>query len=69
MFRYRSAEHWIEVFRNFYGPTHKAFAALEPGAQAALHDRLVALLTGYNVAGSKALVVPGEYLEVVITTR
>ena len=27
-FRYRSAEHWIEVFRAFYGPTHKAFAAL-----------------------------------------
>ncbi len=33
-FRYRSAEHWIEVFRTYYGPTHKAFGALDAAGQA-----------------------------------
>jgi SAM-dependent methyltransferase len=66
-FRYRSAEHWIEIFRNFYGPTHKAFAALDPERQAGLTADLVELLEGLNIGGTNSLVVPGEYLEVVIT--
>ncbi|MGV3654821.1 MAG: class I SAM-dependent methyltransferase [Noviherbaspirillum sp.] len=65
-FRYRSADHWIQVFRDFYGPTHKAFAALDAAGQAALHADLKALLEEMNVAGARALVVPGEYLETVI---
>lgn len=69
MFRYRSAEHFIEVFRSFYGPTHKVFAALDAENQQALHKRLVELLARFNRAGNKALVVPAEYLEVVITKR
>jgi SAM-dependent methyltransferase len=68
-FRYRSAAHWIEVFRNFYGPTHKAYAALEPVRQASLTRDITDLLEGFNVAGPDSLVVPGEYLEVVITKR
>ncbi|MGH8767220.1 MAG: class I SAM-dependent methyltransferase [Burkholderiales bacterium] len=68
-FRYRSAAHWIEVFRNFYGPTHKAYAALDPARQARLTEDITALLEGLNVAGSSSLVVPGEYLEVVITRK
>jgi SAM-dependent methyltransferase len=66
-FRYRSAGHWIEVFRDYYGPVHKAFAALDPVAQAALEADIVALLEGLNVGGRHTLVVPGEYLEVVVT--
>ena len=65
-FRYQSAAHWIEVFRNFYGPTHKAYAALDPAGQARLTDDLTALLERLNVGGPHSLVVPGEYLEVVI---
>jgi len=68
-FRYRSATHWIEVFRNFYGPTHKAYAALDPVRQTSLTKDITALLEGLNVGGSSSLVVPGEYLEVVITRR
>ena len=68
-FRYRSAAHWIEVFRNFYGPTHKAYAALDPARQAGLTKDITALLEGLNVAGPGSLVVPGEYLEVVITKK
>ena len=66
-FRYRSAEHWIEVFRAYYGPTHKAFGALPPPRQSELHVALIELLSRHNRArGSGRLVVPGEYLEAVI---
>ena len=65
-FRYHSAEHWVEVFRNFYGPVHKAFLALEPDRQAELESDLVALLRSLDRGGSRGLVVLGEYLETVI---
>ena len=68
-FRYRSAQHFIDVFRDFYGPTHKAFAAL-PGAKGeALERDMRALLNEMNVAAPDSLVVPSEYLEVVIVKR
>jgi ubiquinone/menaquinone biosynthesis C-methylase UbiE len=68
-FRYRSSAHWIQIFRDFYGPAHKAFAALDATKQAALERDIVALLERLNVAGPSSLVVPGEYLEVVIVKR
>jgi ubiquinone/menaquinone biosynthesis C-methylase UbiE len=68
-FRYRSAAHWIEVFRNFYGPTHKAYAALDPERQTRLTEDITALLERLNVGGPGSLVVPAEYLEIVITRR
>ncbi len=68
-FRYQSTAHWVQIFRDYYGPTHKAFAAL-PGAKGeALERDIVALLAQLNIAGPSSLVVPSEYLEVVITTR
>jgi hypothetical protein len=68
-FRYRSAEHWVQVFRDYYGPTHKAFAALDDKLRASLTADMTSLLHRLNIAGSNSLVVPGEYLEVVITKR
>jgi hypothetical protein len=68
-FRYRSSRHWLQVFRDFYGPTHKAFAALDETKQTALEKDIIALLERLNVAGESSLVVPGEYLEVVIVKR
>jgi SAM-dependent methyltransferase len=68
-FRYSSAAHWLEVFRTYYGPTHKAFAALDAAAQEALAADITALLDRMNIAGTKSLVVPSEYLEVVIVKR
>lgn len=67
-FRYRSTAHWLQVFGDYYGPTHKAFAALEAGARAGLEADIAALLAELNVAGADSLVVPAEYLEVVIET-
>jgi SAM-dependent methyltransferase len=66
-FRYRSAAHWVQVFRDYYGPTHKAFAALDAAGQQALERDLHSLLAELNVAGESSLVVPAEYLEIVIT--
>jgi len=66
-FRYKSAEHFVDIFRTFYGPTHKAFLALDPAGQAALEADLLALLRRADRGGSGGLVVEGEYLETVIT--
>jgi ubiquinone/menaquinone biosynthesis C-methylase UbiE len=66
-FRYRSPEHWVEVFRAFYGPVYKAFAALDADGQAALEADLIALLRKADRGGTAGLVVPAEYLETVIT--
>jgi SAM-dependent methyltransferase len=66
VFRYRSAAHFVEVFRRFYGPTHKAFEALDGARQAELERELVRLLDARNQATGGALAVPGEYLEVVL---
>lgn len=65
-FRFHSAEHWIEIFRTYYGPVLKAFAALDESGKAALHAALLELLARYDRGGSEGLVVPGEYLEVVV---
>jgi hypothetical protein len=66
-FRYQSPEHWVDVFRTFYGPVHKAFAALDAGHQAALEADLLGLLRRADTGGGRGLVVPAEYLETVIT--
>ncbi len=68
-FRYLSASHFIQVFRDLYGPTHKAFASLDSVKQDALEIEFTALLERYNTAGKDSLVVPSEYLEVVIVKR
>jgi len=68
-FRYRSAAHFIEVFRTWYGPVHKAFASLDEANASALETDLTQLLNDHNVAGASSLVVPSEYLEVVISRR
>ena len=66
-FRYRSPGHWVDVFRRYYGPVHTAFLALDRDGRSALEADLIALLRSLNRGGSAGLVVPGEYLETVIT--
>lgn len=68
-FRYRSAAHFVDVFRTWYGPVHKAFAALPTDNATALERDLVDLLNSLNRGGAGSLVVPSEYLEVVVTRR
>jgi ubiquinone/menaquinone biosynthesis C-methylase UbiE len=68
-FRYKSPQHWVELFRTYYGPVLKAFAAIEPPQRDALEADIYALLDEFNVAEDGTLVAPGEYLEVVITKK
>jgi ubiquinone/menaquinone biosynthesis C-methylase UbiE len=68
-FRYKSPGHWVELFRGYYGPVLKAFAAIDPKAREALEADLYALLGEFNVAKDGTLVAPSEYLEVVITKK
>lgn len=69
VFRYHNATHWLEVFRTFYGPIHKAFAALDAQKQEALATDLIAVAEKFNRATDGTLVAPSEYLEVVIRRR
>jgi len=66
VFRYRTPAHWLEVFKTYYGPVLKTFAALEPAAQAALERDLMALIDRFNRSKDGSMVVPSEYLELVI---
>lgn len=66
VFRYRSPAHWLQIFKAYYGPLLKTFAALEPVAQAALEGDLLTVIDRFNRSGDGSMVVPGEYLEVVI---
>jgi hypothetical protein len=68
-FRYRSSAHLVSDLSRLLRPTHKAFAALAALAQEALAEDIAALLERLNVAGKSSLVVPSEYLEVVIVKR
>ena len=69
MFRYRSAQHWIDVFKACYGPLLKTVAALPPQGQAALLADIAALIDRFNQAKDGTMVVPGAYLEIVIVKR
>ncbi len=66
-FRYRSAAHFVDTFRTWYGPTHKAFAALPADKAWTLENDMLALLNKFNRDGARSLIVPSEYVEVVVT--
>jgi SAM-dependent methyltransferase len=69
VFRYRSSEHFIDVFKTYYGPMLKAFEALDEVKQKGLKSDLHALIARMNKSNDNTMVVPSEYLEVVITKR
>jgi SAM-dependent methyltransferase len=69
VFRYHSPVHWLEVFRTYYGPMNKTFAALDADRQAAFTEDLLQLMAQRNRSGDETLVLPSAYLEVVITRR
>jgi ubiquinone/menaquinone biosynthesis C-methylase UbiE len=65
-FRYRSPAHWLDVFRTYYGPMNRAYAALDAAKQASFTDDVLALMNERNRSGDRTLVLPSEYLEAVI---
>jgi hypothetical protein len=69
VFRYRSPQHFLGLFREFYGPVLKTFEALDHAGQEALSRDIVELIERLNRSGDASMVVPSEYLEVVVTRR
>jgi ubiquinone/menaquinone biosynthesis C-methylase UbiE len=69
MMRYKSPEHWIDVFRTYYGPMVKTFAAIDPEAREALEADLHALIDEFNSAEDGTAIMPGDYLEVIVTKK
>jgi ubiquinone/menaquinone biosynthesis C-methylase UbiE len=69
VFRYRSAEHFLDVFRTYYGPMLKAFAALDAAGQQGLRHDLLALIGSMNRADDGTMLLPSEYLEIIIAKR
>ena len=69
VFRYLSADHFVEVFRRYYGPTYKAFAALDAAGQQALAADIMQLVGDHNREQRGAVAVPAEYLETVFERR
>jgi 2-polyprenyl-3-methyl-5-hydroxy-6-metoxy-1,4-benzoquinol methylase len=55
----------VEFWREFYGPTHKAFAALDAEGQAALRRDLETLWSQNNLADDSTTRVEAEYMEVI----
>jgi SAM-dependent methyltransferase len=64
VFRFRSAQEWLDTFRDYYGPTHKAFASLDGAGQEAFAQELIALANAHNTS-TTTLRIPSEYVEVV----
>jgi ubiquinone/menaquinone biosynthesis C-methylase UbiE len=69
IFRYRSAKHFLDIFRTYYGPVLKAFEAVNATGRKALARDIIDLVERFNTSGDKTMVVPSEYLEVIITKR
>ena len=67
VFRYRTPQHWLDTFRTYYGPVQKAFVAVGADREKALSADLLALVGRFNRSGDLSLVMPSEYLEIVIT--
>ncbi|EEE36080.1 methyltransferase type 11 [Rhodobacteraceae bacterium KLH11] len=69
MFRYRSAEHFMEYFRTFYGPMQKAFEALDTAGQDALRSDIMALIAKFDISTNDSLCISSEYAEIVLERR
>jgi SAM-dependent methyltransferase len=68
-FRYRSPRHFLGLFREYYGPVLKAFEALDAAGRDGLERDIIDLIGRFNISGDETMVVPSEYLEVVVTRR
>jgi SAM-dependent methyltransferase len=67
-FRFRSAEEFVLFFRLWYGPTLKAFAAVEGDARIALERDLVALAGKWDrLRDGGSIAIPAAYTEAIAT--
>ena len=69
LFRYASADHWLDLFRSYFGPTRQAFESLDLARQQALAADLTDIVRWFNQSNDETIVLPGDYLEVVAIRR
>ena len=69
VFRYSSPQHFVEFFRTHYGPTLKAFEALDETGKESLAKGIEALAEQFNRSTDGTLAIPSEYLEIVAVRR
>ena len=69
IFRYRSPQHFVDIFKTFYGPVHKAFLALDEAGQATLEADILKTIAQFNNADDGTMRVPGTYAQVIVTKR
>ncbi len=69
MWRFTTPEQYLDLFRTYYGPSHKAFEALDESGRKALADDLLETMKPFTTLEHGTLLVPGEYLEVVAVKR
>jgi SAM-dependent methyltransferase len=67
VFRYHSPEHFVDIFRSYYGPVHKAFLALDEQGKADLERAIISLIAEHNTAKDGSMRVPAAYAEIVLT--
>lgn len=63
--RFKSPQQHVDYFRTYYGPTNRAFAALDAPGQEALERDFLTLIADFNQSGDATVKIPSEYLEVV----
>ena len=69
VFRYPSADAYLDEWRRWYGPTQKAFEAVGEAGAAALASDILDLVASHDRAGDGSMVVHSDYLETVIVRR
>jgi ubiquinone/menaquinone biosynthesis C-methylase UbiE len=67
VWRFRSPEEFAGFFKELYGPTRKAFEALDEAGRRRLWDDLTALARDHDTDPGLTVAMPAEYLEVVAT--
>ncbi len=67
--RFESPIAFIDLFRTYYGPVHKAFLALELAGQDELTQDMLALIERFNIADDGSAYIAADYLEVLVDKK
>ena len=69
VFRYRSLRHYLGILQTQLGPTRETFRTLGPAGRESLAGDVADLVNRFNRSDDGTMVVPSDYLEVVVTRR
>jgi hypothetical protein len=67
VWRFESAQQYLDLFRTYYGPIVKAFESLDEAGRQALADGLLEACGRFAQPRNGTILVPAEYMEVVAT--